>query len=287
MKVGRLIIAVALMALVGCSGGEGDPVITQVEQEPVTQPPAPTPPLPVTPPKETPKPSLSEEWKTSNLPVGIWRGMTGAEQRSVLGVVMPRGETWFVYSVIGAPQRAGGVIRGNMTVEGSTWSMKGASYLDETYEALATISASGTWISGQRITGWTSVTAVPPDHQKFPKYSEDSVNLIYDNRSLVPFDLATAAGTYAGLWYPTEEVVIELRESGVIKGVTASGCTFTGQATPDGPVATGAVTFDGPPCENGTATVRGVIGVDLQTGTLYAAGFNADKDKALLFIGKR
>lgn len=279
-----IIIGLVISVLGGCSGGEGEPVITQADKEPVSvQEPAPTPPAPVPP---TP-PTLSEEWKASSLPVGIWRGMTGSEQRSVLGVVMPRGETWLIYSVIGAPQRAGGVIKGTMTVEGSTWSMVGATYLDETYEALATIKANGTWIPQQRIVGWTEVTAVPPDHQKYPLYSEDSFNLVYDNRSLVPFELSKAAGTYVGLWYPSEEVMIELHENGVIKGLTASGCTFVGEATPDGPVATGAVTFDGAPCQNGTATVRGVLGVDLQTGTLYAVGFNADKDKALLFIGKR
>lgn len=158
---------------------------------------------------------------------------------------------------------------------------------DATYGARATINANGTWVPQQSLTGQTVVVAVPPDHERFPLYTEDAVTLTYRTQSTVPFDLRQDKGIYAGLIYPTEEVLFELREDGSISGLTSTGCEFSGSAAPDGPVAKGSVTFHGFPCTNRNDTVKGVIGVDRQSGTLYAAGFNAELDHSLVFIGRR
>lgn len=278
------ILAVLLFVLVGCSGGDGQPMVQEIT------PPQTTPPTTEEPPKREPTPpppSIPEEWRTSTLPVGIWRGSTHAEQRSALCVIVPRGDLWCLYGVVGAPDRAGGVVHGKIFASGSTWTMAGAAYQDDTYGTFATIDAEGQWIPEQRLGGQTEVVAVPKDHDKFPLYTNDHIDLFYDARSKVPFDLKKAAGVYFGLFYPTEEVRFELRETGVIVGLTGSGCQFTGQAEQDGPIASGTVTFRGAPCQNGTDTVRGVLGFDERTGQIYVAGFNDDKDLALFFNGRK
>lgn len=285
MKQRRAIYLLCLGLLAGgvagCSGGADDPAIVELppaDEQPKTTPPATTPKAPL---------KVSDAWKSVTQPVGIWRGLTGNEKRNVLGVIFPGGELWMLYSVIGNPDRVGGIIRGNITTTGTVWEMKGAAYVDETYGTSATIDANGTWIPQQRLTGYTYVVAVPEDHERYPLYSEDQVELYHDERTFTPYDPAIAAGIYVGLWYPSEEVLIELKADGTIEGLSASGCQFRGEATPDGPVARGTVTFRGGPCTNGTATVSGVLGVSTQTGTLYAAGFNDERNRALLFIGRR
>lgn len=61
----------------------------------------------------------------------------------------------------------------------------------------------------------------------------------------------------------------------------------SGTATPDGPVAVGEITFEGPPCVNGYATVKGMIGIDLQARKIIAAGFSHDRNHGYVFIGQR
>lgn len=92
------------------------------------------------------------------------------------------------------------------------------------------------------------------------------VTLTYRPQSEVPFALRQDKGIYAGLIYPAEGVLFELREDGSISGLTSTGCEFSGSASPDGPVAKGSVTFHGFPCKNRNDTVKGAIGVDRQQG---------------------
>ena len=171
-----------------------------------------------------------------------------------------------------------------MTADGSTWTMASGLYVNKEHQTRASLTATGTWLAKQRLLGNFNITYDPPSTGD-PLYSTDAVDLIYSTLSEKPFDMAKAAGKYTGLWIPLEEVVMTITADGTITGLTARSCEFTGQAVANGPVAEGTVTFGGPPCQNGHATVRGVIGVD--GDTLYAAGFSSDKNQGLLFIGRR
>ena len=275
-------IGVLVLGLTGCSGGDGGTSGPEVvAPPPPTQPPsAPPAPPSVEPPPVEPPPAAPA------LPTGIWHGITQREGRSVIGVVLPSGQTWMLYSVVGAPEWAGGLVTGTMTAKESTWAMDGALFLDPSYQARATVNANGTWLIEQRLVGRFRVIYDPPSSGA-PLYDTDGVDLIYDTRSKQPFNLTGAAGRYIGLTIPFQEVEIVLDADGAITGRTAFGCTFHGQVEPSGPVSEGTVTFHGPPCQNGSATVRGIVGVDTQAGLLYAAAVSSDKNQALLFIGRR
>ncbi|MGL5934641.1 MAG: hypothetical protein ACRCZI_03345, partial [Cetobacterium sp.] len=111
------------------------------------------------------------------------------------------------------------------------------------------------------------------------------VDLIYDTKSRVPIELSKIAGEYLGLVAPYEEVLIAITENGSIEGRTALGCTFSGNAVESGPVAEITLTFEGPPCVQRGATVRGVLAVDLDQGRLVSAALSQDRNAAFLFIG--
>jgi len=242
--IGLLVAAVMLLS--GCTGGDGAPeVAEQSAPQQVAPPPTqtPTPPLTQPPPVTEPPPVVEPPPAVPALPVGIWHGITKREGRPVLGVVRPDGELWFLISVSGAPDWAGGLVHGHIMAEGSTWAMEDGLF---------------------------------------------GVDLIYDTRSTQAFDLAAAVGTYHGLLFlPLEEVLFDIQADGTLEGLTARGCRFHGTATPAGPIAEGEITFEGPPCLNDRATVRGVIGVDLRAGKVYAAGLSSDQNQGFVFIGQR
>lgn len=281
----RLLLISLLFMIGGClaSGDSGEVLEPQqaVQPPPVSEPPPTNPPVTQPPPVKEPPPVVETPF-----PDGIWFGQTDREGRSVFGVVQPDGTLWFLYSVVGAPDWAGGVVHGKMTVEGSTWEMSSGLYVNEEHKTRASIKAAGTFLDEQRLVGKFDVTYDPPSTGP-PLFQTDGLDLIYSTRSERQFDFTQAAGRYVGLWIPLEEVEVVLATDGTITGRTAFGCTFSGEAEPAGPIAEATVTFDGPPCRNGHATVRGVLGVDLQADRLYAVGFSEDKNQGLLLIGRR
>lgn len=288
---------VLILLVAGCSGGGEEPVI-QALDAPSEQPSAPTPQPPVvtpptvepTPPPRTPTqppPGVTPPAPVPDpLPFGVWHGQTKREGRSVLGVVQEDGKAWFITSVVGAPDWAGGVVTGTVTADGSTWKLDKGLYVNWEHQSRASLTASGTWLKEQRLLGEFRLQYDPPSTGP-PLFETDGMDLIYDTRSKEAFDLKQAAGVYLGLWIPLQEVSIELKADGTILGRTTLGCTFSGTATPNGPVADAEVTFDGPPCVSDHAAVRGVLGVDRQAGKLYAAGFSTDRNQGYVFIGQR
>lgn len=276
------VVCITVMLLTGCSGGDGglEVVDTQPQQKTITLPPA------EPPPKTTPPPVVEPPPPTPELPVGIWHGLTSRLGRTVLGVVQPDGELWFLVSVSGAPDWAAGLVHGHLTAKGSTWAMSDGLLIDGEYQTRAGLTATGTWLEGQRLLGSFQLQYDDPS-PKPPMYETDGVDLIYDTRSTEAFDLAKAVGTYHGLFLPLEEVMFDIQADGTIKGLTAHGCEFHGSVTPAGPVAEGEITFQGPPCRNDRATVRGVLGVDLQAGKVYAVGLSSDRNQGFVFIGQR
>lgn len=275
------VLAFGLLWMAGCTAGGGD-AVEQAEAPPASPPTQPVAPPPVT----EPPPVVEPPTPAPELPVGIWHGQTKREGRSVLGVVQPDGELWFITSVVGAPDWAGGMVHGHMEAKGSTWKMVDGLYINLEHQARAGLTATGTWLEGQRLLGSFQLQYDDPSPQP-PLYETDGVDLIYDTRSTEAFDLVKAVGTYHGLFLPLEEVLFDIQADGTIEGLTARGCRFHGLATPAGPVAEGEITFEGPPCLNDRATVRGVLGVDLQAGKVYAAGLSSDQNQGFVFIGQR
>lgn len=205
----------------------------------------------------------------------------------MLGVVLKDGRSWFVYSVPTAPDWAGGAVVGKMAIDGATWKMDDALYIDTWYHTRATLDAEGTGISKQQLQGNFQITYGPPPSTGTPPHTTDGVDLVYAARSSTALDMRVVMARYNGLLIPLQDVSIVLMEDGAIMGTTANGCTFGGKFRPIGPVAEGSITFDGPPCQHGTATLHGMLDVDLQTGEMTLVAVSQDRSQVFVFIGQR
>jgi hypothetical protein len=113
----------------------------------------------------------------------------------------------------------------------------------------------------------------------------------YDSdHDLVP-SLNDVAGTYSGSGYAglTEFTVVTIAASGSLTGQSASGCTFTGNASPrsKGNVYNVTVTFNGGVCANGTSTVNGVAYYDTSIKHVISAALNSARTNGFIFAGTK
>lgn len=272
------ILVLSLLILGGCSGGGDEAQLQQAlnppGETPPTQPPTQPPPSP--PPTEPP---------AEPTPAGVWHGQTNREGREVTGVVLPDGRTWFVTSSVGAPDWAGGVITGTLATEGSTWTMTNGLEVDVVYQTRVALQASGTFLYRQRFLANLKRLYDPPSTGP-PLYETDGLDLIYDTRSERAFRLDEVAGEYLGLLLPLQEAEITVENDGKVSGMTAFGCTFAGQVTPEGPVGLVTLTFDGPPCQQDHATVKGMLTVD-QGGRLVSAALSSDRNQVFVLTARK
>lgn len=114
----------------------------------------------------------------------------------------------------------------------------------------------------------------------------------YDSDYDLSPSLSTIAGTYSGSGATsggTESATVTIAGSGAISGSGASGCTFSGTATPRsrGNVYNVSVTFGGGVCANGNSNVNGIAYFDAATRQLYSAALNSARSDGFIYVGTK
>jgi hypothetical protein len=244
---------IAFTALASCGGGgDGDS----------TAPPPPGPP---------PSAGTAE---------GLWVGLTSSG-RTAVGLVLNNGTYWVLYSLVNNSSQIAGVVQGSGTSEngvfnssnGKDFNFEGAGVLNLTFEA--------DYVKKQDLNARID-------------YSGDTVTLsaTYDSEYELTPSLSIIAGTYSGYAVTSagvEAVTVSVSATGAVSGTSASGCSFSGVATPrsKGNVYNNSVTFSGSPCANGTATVTGIGYWDATSATLYSAALNTERSNGFLFVAEK
>jgi hypothetical protein len=119
----------------------------------------------------------------------------------------------------------------------------------------------------------------------FRRQLSESFRATYNPDYDEPPSLAAIAGTYPGTTQTlggAEFATVIIADTGAIIGRSASGCTFTGTASPrpKGNVYNISVTFGGGACSNGTDTVSGVG--FMESNTMIVMARNNDHTSGLL-----
>lgn len=115
---------------------------------------------------------------------------------------------------------------------------------------------------------------------------------IYDASYERAATLAAIAGSYSGVAISSaggESASFTVSSSGSISGVDASGCRFTGSASPRGAVAVYnlTVSFLGGICAQGSSTITGVAYLGENTNELVGAALNSARSDGVLFVGQK
>ncbi len=215
---------------------------------------------------------------------GLWQGTTSTG-RTVAGVVVDDGTYWFIYSVVGNSAVLAGVAQGNGSSNGSLTSSNGsftsANGRDFNFEGLGVsdFTLEGTYEEKSSLDG--SITYSSSATTFTSSYDSD-----YD---LIP-SLTTIAGTYTGSAFTSggpDFATVTFTSAGTIGGVGASGCLFSGSASPraSGNIYDVSITFGGGVCANGTSTVTGVAYFDATTKQLTSVGLNSSRTDGFIYAG--
>ena len=213
---------------------------------------------------------------------GLWIGSTSSS-RSVTGIVLDDGTYWVLYSapnnstvIAGAVQGTGTSLNGSFSSsDGKDFNLEGLGINN------ATVSSS--YVTKQSFNGVVTYSGL---NQAITFTS--TYNMAYDQ---IP-NLSTIAGTYTGsaaVLAGTESATVNITSSGAINGSGASGCQFTGTATPrtKGNVYDLSVTFGGGVCSNGSSTVNGIGYFDSTPKRLYGVAVNSSRSNGLIFVGTK
>lgn len=207
---------------------------------------------------------------------GYWEGTTG-NGRTVWGVVLQDGTSWFIYSGINNDNVIAGVIQGSSSSIDGNYSSSNAR--DFNFEGFGILDGtiSGNYAQMQTLDGTATSSA-----------GSTIFNLAYDNDYDLTPSLALIAGTYAGEDFATSDpVTLTIAADGSATSLSAAGCQATGTVTPNqnGNVYDVVVTFSGGVCANGTSTLTGVLVGD---GTeLVSAALNATRTNGFLYLGTK
>ena len=112
----------------------------------------------------------------------------------------------------------------------------------------------------------------------------------YDSDYDLTPSLTDIAGIYSGSALTSgglDPATVTFTSAGTIDGSGASGCTFSGSASPraKGNIYDVSVTFDGGICANGTSTVTGVAYFDAPSKQLTTVGLNSDRTDGFIYVG--
>ena len=211
---------------------------------------------------------------------GLWTGTTN-NNRSVTGLVLSDGSYYVLYAAAGSPNTVAGVVQGNGSLSGSTFSssngrdfnLEGAGVLPVTVTATVATKQSfnGTVSYGNNV-ATTFTTTYDASYENTPS-------------------LSSLAGTFSGqvaLSQGVQTATFTISPAGTVNG-SGNGCSFTGSVTPrtDGNAYNVRVTFGASPCFFTNQTLSGLAYYNTQTKRLYAAAPNASRSDGVLFIGSK
>ncbi|WGZ95859.1 MAG: hypothetical protein QJT81_07715 [Candidatus Thiothrix putei] len=228
--------------------------------------------------------STSGGTTSTSSPEGLWQGTTNMSQ-DVTGIVLDNGDYWFLYSIPGNSNAIGGVIQGNATSNAGTITSSNGRDFNITEDMLYDISSlQGTYTAKSTLSGKITYADMPNSMVTF----DSTYNADYAKTPT----LSALTGTYAGeaaTSEGTESAITNISSTGQIIGTAASGCKFTGTATPrsSGNVYNVTVTFNNEICTNNGTQVSGVAYFDSSTQQLYSAALNSTRTDGFLFIGAK
>lgn len=238
--------------LAGCSDGGADSSSST---------PAPPPP---------PPPTTSAE--------GLWNGTTSTG-RTIGGLVLDDGSSWFLYSVVGNPTVVAGMVQGNGTSDQGSFTSSNAKDFSVEGPGIRDATITGSYVQKNNLTG--TITYQGGETTNFAGAYNAAYELSPDMNSLV--------GTYSAPLADNQIVTVTLSTAGTLSGNSTDGCTFTGTVSPrtKGNVFNVTVTFQGGACSNGTDTVSGVAFFDAATQRLHSAGLNSTRTNGFIFIATK
>ena len=155
---------------------------------------------------------------------GLWKGTTNTN-RTIAGVVLDDGTYWFIYSSVGNSAVVAGAVQGNGTSSGGAFSSSNGKDFNLEGLGVNNFTLAGSYTAKSSLGG--TLTYAPSSTSTF-------TSTYNSNYELTP-SLATIAGTYSGSAATsggTESAVFTINGAGAISGSGASGCTFTGTASP-------------------------------------------------------
>lgn len=211
---------------------------------------------------------------------GLWEGSTSNGRRT-LGAVLSNGSYWFFYSAMGDPSRLAGMGEGTATNIGST--LISTNGRDFNLEGLGVNPASltATYVPQTSISGTI-------------RYPNETVSFDAAYLTFPAAALSQIAGSYRGDAAVVgasgiESVSFSIGATGLIRGTSASSCSFTGTATPRTDVAVFdvTVTFGGGACALRGSTVRGIGIYNTDTRQILGGAVTADRTNALIALGTK
>jgi len=247
MKRLALLCVIAVLVMVGCGGGGGD--------------------------------GGGGSPNVSSPAEGLWQGTTNTNRR-IAGVVLEDGTYWLIYSPVGSSTVIAGVAQGTSTSSNGSFTSSDGKDFNLEGLGINNFTVAGTYTAKSTIGG--TLTYAPSGTTTFTgSYDTD-----YD---LTP-SLAAIAGTYSASAATSggiDSATVIISGTGAISGVGASGCSFTGSATPrtKGNVYNVSVTFGGGVCANGTSTVTGVAYYDASSKQITSAALNSGRTNGFIVVG--
>lgn len=212
---------------------------------------------------------------------GLYSGSTNSN-RSIAAVVLDDDTHYFFYSAPANPTLIAGVVQGNGT--SNNGSFTSANARDFNIEGLGVLSATiaASYAARQSLSG--SIT--------YPGASDTTFTSTFDPAYDTTPSLASLAGTYtgqAGSAGGVQSATVTVASNGLFTGVEASGCTFTGTATPRvrGNIFDQSITFGGAPCLFAGSTLVGIAYFDVPNRRLYAVAPTSNRADAVIFSGTK
>ncbi|MCG5261093.1 hypothetical protein [Cupriavidus gilardii] len=210
---------------------------------------------------------------------GLYRGKTSANQ-DITAFVLDDGTYYIAYQAL---PYSSGVLQGTMhAAHGRFTSSNGKDY-SETFREIFDVSVDGTYATRGHLNGTVRYPATGQTVTFTSSYDKD------DERTPT---LATLAGSYEGnaiTLHVLESMAIRIVANGAISGTGASGCKFTGVASPRrrGNLYDITVVYGPSPCATPARRLSGIAYYHAQDRTLFVTGMNGDRSEGVVFRGMR
>jgi hypothetical protein len=246
-----LALAVLSSVLSACGGGGGGGA-------------APLPP---------PPPSTAE---------GLWTGSTNTG-RALTALVLDDGSYFVFYSAVSSASVIAGALQGTGTALNGSFSSSDGKDFSLEGMGVQPIVISATYVARTSLNG--TVTYTNPTRAT-------SFTTMYDTSYDGMPTLAALAGTYTGVTGTsagTEAAVVNIDMGGAVNAIASSGCVFRGTAAPraHGNVYNISITFNAARCALPSATLTGIVYLDIVSKRLYAAAPNSARTDGVVFLGVR
>ena len=212
---------------------------------------------------------------------GLWCGTTNTD-RSVISLILSDGLFYVLYSSVGDPDTIAGVIQGNGTTNGNSFSSSNAKDFNLEGGGVIDATVSANFSARKTLNGTVSYTS----------YRGSTLTSTYRADYELTPSVPALAGTFTGQVASSvgvENATVTLARNGTLSGSGESGCALTGSVTPrtDGNAFATSITFGGPPCYFENQTFTGTSYFDATTRRLYSVTPNPDRSDGILFVGTK